>query len=140
MKRTMKNHKQKIRFITIGVLNTLVDFSILFALTWLGVPKVFANIVSTTAAFLTSFYANKKYTFQSDSTNIRHEMLRFVAFTLFSIWVIQSSVIALTTPLFEQLTNNSDLSLLCSKTIGITFGLVWNYITYSKFVFKNKHN
>ena len=120
---------QKARFLTVGALNTVVDFVILFSLTSVGIPRVFANIVSTTAAFLTSFHANKHYTFGAKNSNTHHELIKFVVTTLFSIWVIQSSVIALTSPLFELLFKNHTLTLLFAKLAAISCGLIWNYIT-----------
>ena len=128
----------KFRFLSVGVVNTIVDFAILFVLVWLGIPKVIANIFSTTAAFLTSFTLNKRFTFQSKETNIAKEMSKFIAVTLFSIWVVQSLVIYLATPVFAYLFHNNELSLLFAKIAAVSAGMICNYFTYSRFVFK-KH-
>ena len=66
MQELIKKHETKLRFGLIGGLNTLLDFGLLFAFSSiLGVPKLFANILSTSVAFVFSFFANKKYTFKS---------------------------------------------------------------------------
>lgn len=130
----------KARFLSVGLLNTAVDFSILFLLTWLGVPRAIANIFSTTAAFLTSFTANKKYTFQTTGDNLKKEMLLFTAFTLFSILVIATGVIVILTPVLDQLLQNQYWSLFFAKIASVMAGLVWNYFTYSRFVFTNKRS
>ena len=53
MQELIKKHETKLRFGLIGGLNTLLDFGLLFAFSSiLGVPKLFANILSTSVAFV----------------------------------------------------------------------------------------
>ena len=95
----MKNKAQIGRFAIVGTINTIIDFGLLFSLTFLGLPKLAANTVSTGIAFVFSFFANKKYTFKSTSKNIKYEMVSFVIVTLFGLWVLQNGTIWLITPL-----------------------------------------
>ena len=102
----------------------------------LGLDKIVANIVSSTTAFVFSFFANKKYTFQTTDTNIRREMILFVVVTLFGLWVLQNLVIWLVMPLATTLFLNDSYALIASKLLATVVSMTWNYLLYSKLVFK----
>ena len=126
---------QKIRFILVGGINTAIDFGLLFLLKALGLPTVPANIISTTAAFCFSFFANKKYTFKSSNTNIAREITLFVAVTLFGLWVLQTLVIQLVVPFVAPIGWPSDVNVLIAKLCATVVTLIWNYLMYSRVVF-----
>jgi len=132
----MKNKSQLIRFGLIGIINTALDFGLLFILKSIGLMATTANIFSTSIAFVFSFFANKKYTFRSSGTNIVREMILFVAVTLFGLWVLQTGVIWLVLPHLSKLLRSSDMGLLVTKLIATAVSMTWNYILYDKLVFK----
>ncbi|MBB1555895.1 GtrA family protein [Candidatus Saccharibacteria bacterium] len=132
----MKNKSQLIRFGLIGVINTALDFGLLFILKSIGLMATTANIFSTSIAFVFSFFANKKYTFRSSGTNIVREMILFVAVTLFGLWVLQTGVIWLVLPHLSKLLRSSEMGLLATKLIATAVSMTWNYILYDKLVFK----
>ena len=132
----MKNKSQLIRFGLIGVINTALDFGLLFMLKSIGLMATTANIFSTSIAFVFSFFANKKYTFRSSGTNIVREMILFVAVTLFGLWVLQTGVIWLVLPHLSKLLRSSEMGLLVTKLIATAVSMTWNYILYDKLVFK----
>lgn len=132
----MKNKSQLIRFGLIGVINTALDFGLLFILKSIGLMATTANIFSTSIAFVFSFFANKKYTFRSSATNIVREMILFVAVTLFGLWVLQTGVIWLVLPHLSKLLRSSEMGLLVTKLIATAVSMTWNYILYDKLVFK----
>ncbi|XMB33976.1 GtrA family protein [Candidatus Saccharibacteria bacterium oral taxon 955] len=132
----MKNKSQLIRFGLIGVINTALDFGLLFILKSIGLMATTANIFSTSIAFVFSFFANKKYTFRSSGTNIVREMILFVAVTLFGLWVLQTGVIWLVLPHLSKLLRSSEMGLLVTKLIATAVSMTWNYILYDKLVFK----
>ena len=132
----IKNKTVKTRFIAVGGINTLLDFGILFALKSLGLPAISANIISTSAAFCFSFLANKKYTFKTDSTNIKREIVLFVIITLFGLWVLQTIVINVVSYLLSELNIPNTTTLLIAKLCATIVSLTWNYIMYSRVVFK----
>lgn len=107
-------------------------------LTLFGLDKIVANIVSSSIAFIFSFFANKKYTFQTSGTNVAREMVLFVIVTLSGLWVLQSVVIWLIMPLAASLLANTSYALIASKLVATVVSLTWNYLLYSKLVFK-KH-
>lgn len=132
----MKNKSQLIRFGLIGVINTALDFGLLFILKSVGLMATTANIFSTSIAFVFSFFANKKYTFRSSATNVVREMILFVAVTLFGLWVLQTGVIWLVLPHLSKLLRSSEMGLLVTKLIATAVSMTWNYILYDKLVFK----
>lgn len=132
----IKNKSQKLRFILVGVCNTTIDFALLFTLKTLGLPVISANIISTSAAFCFSFFANKKYTFKSIIGNVKREILLFVIVTLFGLWVIQTIVIYFASSLLANSQLSNDLILLIAKVVATIASLIWNYTLYSRVVFK----
>ncbi len=141
MQEIAKKHADKLRFTIVGSINTVIDFSILFTLTmFLNIPKELANFISTSVSFLFSFFANKKYTFKSTSKNLKRQFILFTIVTLFGLWVIQTIIIAATTPVFTNLDINKPAALLISKLIATAASLIWNYTLYSRVVFKKPKN
>jgi len=132
----MKNSSQKVRFVVVGGANTLIDFGLLFTLKALGLPAISANVISTTTAFCFSFFANKNYTFKTAGTDIKREIFLFVVITLFGLWVLQTLVIAFVTSLLSQTSLEDGVILLIAKLIATAVSLVWNYVLYSRVVFK----
>lgn len=134
----MKNKAQISRFAVVGLVNTVIDFGLLFLLTFLGLPKIAANTVSTGSAFIFSFFANKKYTFKYTSKNIMYEIILFIIITLFGLWVLQNSIIWLATPSIKNIIPQEQLALFIAKLLATIVSLVWNYYLYDKFVFKKE--
>lgn len=97
-----------------------------------------ANILSTSIAFVFSFFANKNYTFKSSGTNIVREMVLFVVVTLFGLWVLQTGVIWLFQPWLSRVLKSPDLGLLGAKLVATVVSMTWNYLLYDRLVFK-KH-
>ena len=134
----LKNNPQLLRFGIVGGANTALDFGLLFVFKFIGIPIEIANIMSTGLAFIFSFFANKKYTFKTTNTNVIREMILFVIITLTGLWGLQTLIIALTHNPLTQLMGNTDVALLVAKLLATVASLTWNYLFYSKLVFK-KH-
>jgi putative flippase GtrA len=130
------NAATKIRFGLVGGANTAIDFGLLFILRSLGLPVISANIISTTAAFCFSFFDNKKYTFKSHGGNVKRELLLFVVVTLFGLWVLQNIVMQLILLPLNTTGLPGETSLLIAKVLATFVSLVWNYVMYSRLVFK----
>lgn len=135
MKALLKKHESKFRFAFIGGINTALDFGILFLLTALGLDKLVANFFSTSVAFVFSFFANRTFTFKSTGS-AKKQFLPFLAVTLTGLWVLQPLVILAITQLLHSL--DQALALFIAKLIATVVSLIWNYILYSRFVFKKK--
>ena len=139
MKALLKKHATKVRFGLVGAANTALDFGLLLVLAnFFAVPHVIANIISSSIAFVSSFFANKKYTFKTTGQSVVREMILFTVVTLFGLWVIQSAIIALLTPPIQSIVTNDTITLVIAKLVATLASLTWNYILYSKIVFKLK--
>ena len=120
------------RFAVVGILNTAVDVVLLFALTWAGLPVVLANVISTSVALGVSFLLNRSYTFRDDGHRGR-QLALFLAVTLFGLWVLQPIIIYLCA---LTLTLDAGLELLIGKLAATVVSTIWNYVLYSRLVFR----
>jgi putative flippase GtrA len=140
MKALLRKHATKVRFGLVGAANTALDFGLLLVLAnFFAVPHVIANIISSSIAFVASFFANKKYTFKTTGQSVVREMILFTVITLFGLWVIQSAIITLLTPPIQAIVTNDTITLVIAKLVATLASLTWNYILYSRIVFKTSH-
>ena len=133
---------EKVRFMMVGVANTITDFVVLLSLVsvW-GVHAAVANIASTTCALIVSFSLNKKAVFPESKPMTAHAVIVFIAVTLAGIWFVQTVIM---TQLYNLLKGwlhidggvHLIMILVVAKIIGIIAGSVWNYMWYSRVVFK----
>lgn len=135
MKAVLQKHESKLRFGLIGVLNTAIDFGMLFLLSGLGLNKYVANTISTAVAFSFSFFANRTFTFRSKES-MRKQILPFLLVTLTGLWLLQPLVIWLMSLALASL--DATLALFIAKIVATLASLVWNYVLYSRFVFKSQ--
>lgn len=132
----VKKHAEKIRFGVVGIANTALDFAILFLLVSLGLDKIPANYISTGTAFIFSFFVNKSFTFKSKGGNVKKQFLYFLIITIIGIWIIQPLIIAGISSLLAGTGWASPVILFAAKVIATVATLIWNYIFYSRIVFK----
>lgn len=132
----LKKHAEKIRFGIVGAANTLLDFVLLFILVNIGLDKIPANYVSTGVSFVFSFFVNKSFTFKNTTGNVKKQFALFIVVTIIGLWVIQPLIIAGLTPLLAGTGWSSNIILLITKLIATIASLIWNYLFYSRVVFK----
>jgi putative flippase GtrA len=138
------------KFGAVGIVNTLLDFSIYNVLS--SVTKltlIQSNIISTTISMIVSFIANKKLVFRKSSTSLVKEAALFLVITAFGLYVLQNGTIKLLTDiwpgpisLFLRIAHSVGISghdqfLIKNgaKVIASIVSLTWNYIMYKKVVF-----
>ena len=132
-----KVDKKPIRFVLVGISNTVLDFLVLNILLFCKVNILFANTISTGIAMLYSFFMNKKWTFRNSGDNYVREVILFFIFTAIGIWVIQNGCIYLLNLIvpdfgLPEIIYNNAIKLAASIP-----SLTWNYLTYNRFVFAN---
>ena len=132
----LRKHAQKIRFGIVGLANTALDFAILFILVALGLDKIPANYVSTGISFIFSFFVNKKFTFKSKGGNVKKQFVYFIAITIVGLWIIQPIIIGGVSNLLESSGLAAAVILFIAKIIATVASLIWNYLFYSRLVFK----
>lgn len=125
---------QKIRFGVVGLLNTLADIGILNFLVWVvGTPLIFANLIATTVAMILSFFLNKNTVFHNHEKS-RRQIVLFVFVTAIGLWVIQTAALVGMYAVLEALPEEVRLNI--AKVAGIACSMTWNYIWYSRVVFR----
>lgn len=139
MEQLLKKHGQKIRFVIVGGANTVLDFALLFLFVNLGINKFVANYLSTSISMIFSFFVNKSFTFKHKEGNAKKQFILFLAITIAGLWVIQPIVIWIVTGMISPFLDNSQVILFIAKVIATGASLVWNYLLYSKLVFKKLH-
>ena len=132
----LKKHADKLRFGLVGIANTALDFVILFGLVALGLDKIPANYISTSCSFISSFFVNKSFTFKSKGGNVLKQFLIFLAISIVALWVIQPLVILGISALLTGTGWASWIILFIAKIVATVASLIWNYIFYTRLVFK----
>ncbi|MGV9002158.1 MAG: GtrA family protein [Candidatus Saccharimonadaceae bacterium] len=137
MEKLQKKHAEKIRYIFVGGFNTFVDFVLLFTFVAFGVDKILANYFSTGVSMIVSFFINKSFTFKDTSEKKKRQFVLFISVTVVGMWVIQPLVIWIVTSVLHPHLPNQTIQLFIAKLIATGASLVWNYMLYSRVVFKN---
>lgn len=130
-------NKKSIRFVIVGVLNTIIDFGLINLLSIFGLNLIVANTFSTGTAMLFSFFVNKKWTFNADGNYIKQIVLFFI-FTAIGIWGIQNLFLYLITKYIPSFGIDDIIFNNMAKILASIPSLIWNYFTYNYFVFKSK--
>ncbi|MAU33639.1 hypothetical protein CMN23_00660 [Candidatus Saccharibacteria bacterium] len=134
----IKKHVEKIKFAIVGGANTALDFLILFLLTAFGMNAIVANYFSTGISFIFSFFVNKSFTFQHKGGSVAKQFALFIIITIIALWVIQPLIIAGLLAALEPLQWEAGFALFFAKIVATLASLIWNYIWYSKVVFKKE--
>ena len=124
------------RFASVGVVNTLVDLLLYVALAWLGVGIVLANFISTSAGMAVSFAGNRRFVFGGSESRAR-EITLFIIVCGLGIWVIQPLIIFWASGMLDRLFDLPSVFFSSiPKILAILVAAVWNYLLYSRLVFR----
>ena len=142
------------KFGLVGILNTLVDFSIFNVLTnkSIGWKKIPANLMSTTIAMIVSFALNRGFVFHATAGNIYVQTVEFFVVTAFGLYVLQNIVIWLLLSVWQwpvefafsivkalkldRLLSHEFVRKNAAKAAATLVSLTWNYVMFSFIVFK----
>ena len=152
MKADSTPSRRPLIFLTVGVLNTLLDFAFYTCLTTTiftdSSSIAYAGIVSGTFALITALLTHGLITWRGRDLD-KGTVLRFFAFTGFGMWVIRPLLLSL----FILLQPVYELAYGISRYVGLPFNydfvantgafgfmvvivLLYNYAVYDRFVFK----
>lgn len=116
------------RFCTVGVSNTVIDFSVFFLFISLGVPYLLSQILSFTTGMINSFIWNRKWTFKVKNKIKMSEITRFIILNLLAL----TSINFLLSLLYEEM----GWSLLVSKMAATSIGVIITFIGSRLWVFQ----
>jgi putative flippase GtrA len=141
-----KRDKKVIIFAAIGIFNTVFDMALYVLVQYLTGSIIIANIVATSAALIGSYLLNSKLTFKAKKWTAKSFVL-FVVVTIFGLWVLQTGVIYLLTPLVGVIPEflwrllgpiEGVAKILAPKVAATAVTVVWNFLWYNKVIFKDK--
>ena len=136
----MKDTKHRpLRFVIVGISNTVLDFTLMNLLSLAGLNLIIANTISTGIAMIYSFLMNKKWTFRNAGQDYLRQVILFFIFTAIGIWVIQNGLIILAQHCLPRFGLSDRVFNNLAKLGASVFSLTWNYLTYNHFVFTDRH-
>lgn len=136
MKELFRKNAEKIRFLIVGGLNTALDFILLFVFVNFGIDKFIANYISTGVSMIFSFFVNKSFTFKNTDKRAKRQFALFLLVTITGLWALQPLIIWIVTNFLDGVALSDDGKLFIAKVIATIGSLIWNYLLYSKLVFK----
>lgn len=132
---------QMMRFLTVGSLNTLIDFGVMNLLVWgFAVHStkglLVVSLVACSLATLNSFFLNKTWTFGSRDGN--RLFARFVSVSLLAMAVNISIFLFLNKYLVEKFGIGGWVGLNLAKTAGVGVASVVGFLGYRLGVFSSQ--
>jgi len=122
---------QAIKFMSIGLLNTFVDGGILFGLvTFAGVDKIVARIISSSIALISSYVLNRVWTFRSKSRDIARQFASFA--------IINGLGLVWNNLLYGFMVKKMHIHYLLAMIIATAIVFVWNFTLSKIWAFKGK--
>ena len=144
MPKLTRNKLKPFIFGAIGLFNTAFDFTLYLLLLHLTHSIIIANVVSTSAALIGSYFLNSRLTFKSRQWTTAN-FASFVAVTLFGLWVLQTAAIYVFSNLLQHMPAHTwhifgslapTAKVLLPKILATGITLVWNYMWYNKVIFR----
>ena len=125
------------RFLTVGAVGTLLDFSILTLLKLAGLPTLAANSLSFTAGLLNNFTWNRLWTF-GDAVNAdwRKQLAQFTLVSLVGLALNNLIVLSLE-DIFGIILGQPQWGYLPAKVLATGVVVFWNYFANRTWTFKN---
>ncbi|HEY1645842.1 MAG TPA: GtrA family protein [Candidatus Saccharimonadales bacterium] len=135
------------RFITIGVINTVTDITILSILVFgFGLKEIVANVISASISITLSYFWNHFIVFRHKDKVTLKLFLKFFAVTGFGVLGIQELVIAVVQHYISihSVMTHTNLSHTLSKVVldegtklfAVAISMVWNFFVYTFAIFK----
>lgn len=124
------------RFLTVGAIGTVLDFSILTLLKLAGFPTLVANSLSFTAGLINNFTWNRLWTFGDViQANWRRQLLQYAAVSLIGLALNDLLVVSLEGMLGAWL-GLPEWGYLPAKVIATGTVVFWNYFANRMWTFQ----
>ena len=125
------------RFLTVGAVGTLLDFSILTLLKLAGLPTLAANSLSFTAGLLNNFTWNRLWTFcDSLKTDWCEQLAKFTLVSLVGL-ALNNLIILSLEDIFGIILGQPQWGYLPAKVLATGVVVFWNYFANRTWTFKN---
>lgn len=115
------------RFLTVGAVGTVLDFSLLTLLKLAGLPTLFANSVSFMVGLANNFTWNRLWTFgDSIQPDWRKQLIKFATISLIGL-VLNNLILLSLEGFLGNLINQPEWGYLPAKVIATGAVVFWNY-------------
>lgn len=131
----MKKNKELVKFLIVGVLNTIIGASIMFvAYNLMGLSYWFSTSLNYIIAGIFSFFANKKFTFKSEGKTFQKIILFIITlvFCYFIAFYLSKKIM-----IFINI-DNIKLKENVSMVLGMIIYTALNFILQKKIVFRKE--
>jgi len=123
------------RFLTVGAVGTLLDFTLLTLLKLAGLPTLSANTLSFTAGLINNFTWNRLWTFRKTAhPDWRKQLAQFTLISLVGLGLNNLIVLSLEGTLGNFL-GQPTWGYLPAKAIATGVVVFWNYFANRKWTF-----
>ena len=129
----LKKHRETVSYLFFGVVTTVVNFILYYALLFLGMHYLWAQVIAWIGAVLVAYITNKLWVFESRVNGflpVLKEMLVFIASRLFSFGV--------ETLLLYLMVDVASVSEGIAKIPVAVLTVILNYVTGKLLVFRKK--
>ncbi len=128
------------RFLVVGAVGTLLDFSLLTMLKLAGLPTLFANSLSFTAGLLNNFTWNRLWTFNDGvQSDWRKQFAQFTLISLCGLTLNNIIVISLEN-ILGNILGQPEWGYLPAKLIATGVVVFWNYFANRTWTFRESNN
>lgn len=121
-------------YLIIGIIAFVVDYGLFYILfTIFILPLFLANAVGLVGGFLISFFGNRRFAFNSDSSNTHYSLNRQVL--LYVILLFFNSFISYGVIWLCQVFG---IAAVIGKVFAMSAIIVWNFAIYQKVIFRKE--
>ncbi len=125
------------RFLTVGAVGTLLDFTLLTLLKLAGLPTIIANSLSFTVGLINNFTWNRLWTFgDAVQADWKKQLAQFTVVSLIGLALNNLIVLSLEGVLGTML-GQPEWGYLPAKVIATGVVVFWNYFANRMWTFKN---
>lgn len=114
-----KTHKEGVKYLCVGALNTCVGYGLIFALVWCGLMPEVASALGYGVGIAFSYWLNKHFTFQSSNSH-RRDLPRFVL-AMGLAFICQLAVVSV---LHRLAGLNAYFAIICGGGVYVIVGFV----------------
>lgn len=127
-------HSPFSKFAVVGSIGFIINTTILELLVSLGYHPVLGSALGAECAIMSNFMLNNSWTFRTNKIHGWRLLPKFAQFNATSLGalLIQSGTVAMGTSIFGSQVYR------WFYILGVGIGLVWNYIMYSKVIWKHR--
>ncbi|MBI3162026.1 MAG: GtrA family protein [Chloroflexi bacterium] len=124
------------RFLAVGAVGTVLDFSLLTLLKLAGLPTLLANTLSFSTGLVNNFTWNRLWTFNDIiQPNWRKQLAQFTVVSLVGLALNNLIVLSLE-GIFGSLLGQPDWGYLPAKVIATGVVVFWNYFANRMWTFR----